>query len=296
MSLHDDLVSVVIPVYNSEKFLAESIESVLNQTYENIEIIAVDDGSTDSSSKILQKYSDKIIILSQKNQGLVTALKTGVNKMDGKWFKWLSPDDVLFPNAIETLVKTAKKFPNNTIFYSNWDIIDENGKQLRKFTESNYNNLSTFEYNIRLLDGQQINVNTSLIPIQFFEKKCLFRQLKDPVTIDYDFFLRASLFFDAKFHLIKKSLVNYRINKNQLSHTNITKTLSYLKELRNEVLSQISDKEHKTYLEGLSKYEKNKSISKKTLELGLKFSTKALPNQITDKLLVFYLNKIRRTR
>ncbi len=67
MSLHDDLVSVVIPIYNSEKFLAESIESVLNQTYENLEIIAVDDGSTDSSLEILQKNSDKIVILSQKN-------------------------------------------------------------------------------------------------------------------------------------------------------------------------------------------------------------------------------------
>jgi len=296
MSLHDDLVSVVIPVYNSEKFLAESIESVLNQSYENIEIITIDDGSTDSSSKILQKYSDKIIILSQKNQGLALALKAGISKMNGKWFKWLSPDDVLFPNAIETLVKTAKKFPNNTIIYSNWDLIDQSGKKLRKFTESNYNNLSKFEYNIRLLDGQQINVNTSLIPIQFFDKGCRFRELKDPVAIDYDFFLRASLLFDAKFYLIPQSLIKYRVNKNQLSHTNIAKTLSYLKELRNEILSQISDEEHKRYLEGLSKYDKNKSISKKTLEIGLKFSTKALPDKITDKLLVFYLNKIRRTR
>jgi len=61
------LVSVVIPVYNSEKFLAECIESVLNQTYKNIEIIAINDGSTDDSLKILETYSDKITIISQKN-------------------------------------------------------------------------------------------------------------------------------------------------------------------------------------------------------------------------------------
>jgi len=292
----NDLVSVVIPVYNSEEFLRESIDSVLNQTCQNLEIIAVNDGSTDNSQKILDEYSDKITILSQSNQGLASALNMGIKKIKGKWFKWLSPDDVLFPHTIETLVKTAKKFPNNTIIYSNWDLIDQSGKQLRNFTESDYNNLSTFEYNIRLLDGQQINVNTSLIPIQFFEKGCLFRQLKDPVAIDYDFFLRASLLFNAKFYLIPKSLVKYRVNKNQLSHTNITKTLSYLNELRSEVLSQISDEERKSYLEGLSKYDKNKSISKKTLEIGLKFSTIALPDKITDKLLVFYLNKIRRTR
>jgi len=292
----NDLVSVIIPVYNSEKFLAESIESVLNQSYENIEIIIVDDGSTDSSSEILQKYSDKIIILSQKNQGLASALKTGINKMNGKWFKWFSPDDMLLPNAIETLVKTAKKFPDNTIIYSNWDLIDESGKQLRKFIESDYNDLSTFEYNVRLLDGQQINVNTSLVPSKFFEKECHFRELKDPVAIDYDFFLRAGLLFGANFYLIPKSLVKYRINKNQLSHTNITKTLSYLKELRNEILSYISDEERTRYLEGLSKYDKKKPLSKKTLEFGLRAMSGTMPEWVTDRLLVFYLNSIRRNR
>ncbi len=63
----NDLVSVVIPVYNSEKFLDETISSVLNQTYANIEILAIDDGSTDDSLKILKKFDDKIKILSHKN-------------------------------------------------------------------------------------------------------------------------------------------------------------------------------------------------------------------------------------
>ncbi len=64
-----ELVSVVIPVYNSEKFLEECLNSILTQSYRNIEIIAVDDGSTDASSDILERYSDKINIISQKNQG-----------------------------------------------------------------------------------------------------------------------------------------------------------------------------------------------------------------------------------
>ena len=63
----NDLVSVIIPVYNSEKFLDETISSVLNQTYANIEILAIDDGSTDDSLKILKKFDDKIKILSHKN-------------------------------------------------------------------------------------------------------------------------------------------------------------------------------------------------------------------------------------
>ena len=144
----NDKVSVIIPVYNSEKFLQESIESVLNQTYENIEIITVDDGSTDDSLEVLKQHSKKITIISQENQGLASALNTGIKKADGKWFKWFSPDDIMNPDTIETLVECAKKLPENTIIYSNWDIIDQNGKKLRSFSESNYNDLKFFEFNI----------------------------------------------------------------------------------------------------------------------------------------------------
>ena len=104
-----ELVSIVIPVYNSEQFLKESLESIINQTYSNIEIICVNDGSTDNSLEILKSYSDKIIIISQKNQGLASALTIGINQMKGKWFKWFSPDDVMYTHTIETLVDTAKK-------------------------------------------------------------------------------------------------------------------------------------------------------------------------------------------
>jgi len=189
----DDKVSVVIPVFNSERFLRESIESVFNQTWKNFEIIAIDDGSTDKSLEILQQFSDKITVLSQPNQGLAAALNAGIKKIHGKWFKWFSPDDVLYPNAIETLVNEAKKLPENTIVYSNWDLIDEQNKRLRSFSESNYNDLGVFDFNVRLLDGQQINVNTTLVPSILFKRGCQFRQLDDPVAIDYDFFLNAGM-------------------------------------------------------------------------------------------------------
>ena len=210
MSLHDDLVSVVIPVYNSEKFLAESIESVLNQTYKQIEVIAINDGSTDNSQKILEQYSDKITIISQTNHGLAHALNVGIKKIKGKWFKWFSPDDILYPKAIEILVNEAKKLQESTIIYSNWELIDEKGNKLRDFSESNFNELSVFDFNIRLLDGQKINVNTTLIPTCLFRKGCVFEQLENPVPIDYDFFLRAGIFYDVKFHLIEDILLEYR--------------------------------------------------------------------------------------
>ena len=296
MAQSNELVSVVIPIYNSEKFLQSSIESVLNQTYKNVEIIAVDDGSTDNSVKILKEYSDRITIISQPNQGLASALNTGIKKIKGKWFKWFSPDDILYPNAIEILVAEAKKQDENPIIYSNWELIDENGNKLRNFSESNYNNLNKFDYNIRLLDGQQINVNTTLIPTLLFFKGCIFQNLQNTVAIDYDFFLRAGILHNTKFHLVEQTLVKYRIHSNQLSHKKISETLSFLPQVRNDILSCLNRSERDSYLEALKKFQKNKSITKKTMESGLKFALDFLPEEITDKLLVFYLNKIRRSR
>ena len=110
-------VSIVIPIYNAEKYLRECIESALNQKYEDIEVIAVNDGSKDNSLKILEEYSDRINIISKKNGGTASALNLGIKNMTGEWFKWLSADDVLYPNAIEELIIEAKKIPDkkNTI-------------------------------------------------------------------------------------------------------------------------------------------------------------------------------------
>jgi len=293
---NNELVSIVIPVYNSEKFLIQSIESALNQTYNNVEIFAVDDGSTDDSLNILKQFSDKIKIISQTHQGLAAALNAAIKKINGNWFKWLSPDDVLYPKAIEVLVDEAKKIPENTIVYSNWEIIDENDKKLRNFSEQNYNNLKVFDFNVRLFDGQQINVNTTLIPSFLFEKGCLIQDLKDPVAIDYDFFLRAGILHDIKFHLVTKSLLKYRVHPNQLSHSTIKNSLDYLSTVRNQVLSKLDNSKKEEYQVALKKFQKEKPFTKKTMELGLKIASNALPESITDKLLLFYLNKIRRAR
>ena len=289
-----ELVLVVIPVYNSEKYLEECLNSVISQTYQNIEIIAIDDGSTDSSPDILKRYSDKVHVFSQKNNGLASALNLGISKMKGHWFKWFSPDDVMYPYTIETLVDEAKHNSSNTILYSNWEIIDQKGKKLREFQESNYNELSNFEYNLRLLDGQQINVNTTLIPSYLFEK-CTIKDLDDPVAIDYDFFLCSALSHDIKFHLISKPLMKYRIHSDQLSHKNISKTMDYISKIKNEILMQLDDSTRTKYIHQLEQYQKTKSTKQKTMEFGMKLLFSA-PSWASDRILIFYLNKIRQNR
>ena len=289
-----DLVSVVIPVYNSEKFLEECLDSILTQTYQNIEIIAIDDGSTDSSPDILERYSDKINIISQKNQGLASALNLGISKMKGDWFKWFSPDDVMHSNTIKTLIDETKNHSDNIILYSNWNIIDDAGNTLREFHESNYNELSEFDFNVRLLDGQQINVNTTLIPAIFLKKYGI-RELDEPVAIDYDFFLRSALLHDVKFHLISQPLVKYRIHSDQLSHKNISKTLNYISEIKDEILMKLDEPLRIKYNHGLEQYKKTKPTKTKTLEFGMKLLSSA-PTWASDRVLMLYLNKIRHNR
>src|SRR2546428_1497219 len=96
-------VSIIIPVYNAEKYLDKCINSAINQTYPDIEIIAVNDGSTDRSLDILKKYSDKIKIISKENGGLASARNAGFKGARGEWIKPLDADDILYPNAVEEL-------------------------------------------------------------------------------------------------------------------------------------------------------------------------------------------------
>ena len=294
--MNNHKVSVVIPVYNSGKFLSDSLSSVLNQTYSNFEIICIDDGSTDQSGEILKQYSDKITIITRENQGLAFALNSGIETMKGNWFKWFSPDDVMYPETLETLVNKAKNLNDNTIIYSNWDIIGEKENKLRSFSESNYNDLDVFDFNVRLLDGQQINVNTTLVPKSIFTNGFRMNTSIDPVLVDYDFFLRAGLFYKTNFHLIEKYLIKFRIHESQLSHQNIIKSLENLEKIKDEIVSELDGNIQKQYLTSSQDYKKNKSISKKTMEAGLRLMSSLLPNSATDKILVFYLNKIRRTR
>jgi len=202
------------------------------------------------------------------------SLNTGISESNGKWLKWFSPDDVLYPDCIKTLVDNVN---DNTIVYSNWDIIDENSRLMRTFSESDYNSLKQFDFNVRLLDGQQINVNTTLIPMILFKKGCTIHSIKDPVGIDYDFFLNAALHFNVGFHLVKKSLIKYRIHSKQLSHKNIVETLSFIEKLRHEHLSRLDAKTRTKYNKELENYKKTKSISKKNngsgITIGIKTSS-----------------------
>ncbi len=103
MTEYSSLVSVIIPVYNCERFLAEAIESVLAQTYRPLEIIVVDDGSTDQSANTARSYKD-IQYIYQPNQGIAVARNTGLAAAQGEFIAFIDADDVWLPNKLEVQV------------------------------------------------------------------------------------------------------------------------------------------------------------------------------------------------
>lgn len=115
MSKSLPLVSIILATYNRGHSLKRAIDSVLNQTYTNFELIIVDDGSTDNTSDVLKEYSDPRIRISlhEQNKGVTAAKNTGLNQIKGEWFGTFDSDDELKPDAIETLMNVPLNIDNS---------------------------------------------------------------------------------------------------------------------------------------------------------------------------------------
>lgn len=113
-------ISIIIPVYNAQKTLARCLESIFNQTFKNFEIIAVNDGSTDQSLKLLNRFQDKITIITQPNQGAAKARNTGAKVALGKFLLFCDADIILKPEMLETMAKTLKNQPRASYVYSSF--------------------------------------------------------------------------------------------------------------------------------------------------------------------------------
>lgn len=128
------LVTIVTPSYNQARFLERTLQSVLTQTYCNVEYIVVDGGSTDESQKILKKYSSKLAWwVSEKDCGQTEAINKGFARAHGQILAWLNSDDTYNPNAIEDAVMFLLKNPEIGLVYGDANFIDENDRVVGKF-------------------------------------------------------------------------------------------------------------------------------------------------------------------
>lgn len=243
-------VSIVIPVYNAERYLDECIRSALDQTYGDTEVIAVDDGSTDSSPEILDGYADRVRVFRKENGGTSSALNFGYRRMDGAWFKWLSADDALKPHAVEALAGEARLlgWPDNLIFYARYDFVDERGRRAGRLRniEPNYNRRSGFERNAILLHHFYGNGITSMFNRSVFERCGEFNEAIG-FGEDYEFWLRCCLLHGCRLHLVPRNIARYRVHEAQLTRTRSGEIDEKNDRIRGMVLSRLPAGDRERY-------------------------------------------------
>ena len=208
----DNLVSVILPVYNGEKFLKKSIDSVLDQSHKNFELIIINDGSTDKSDLIINKYlpNDKIKYFSRNNKGLVATLNEAIQRSSGQFIARMDQDDICYPTRIQKQLDFLIK-NNIDVCGTSYKIIDENENVLKVINSFN-------EY-------FEVIISAMLVP--FAHPSVMFRnifQRKDlsygsgEITFaeDYDLWIKM-VKKDVSFGNLKEILLKYRVFGNSLS-------------------------------------------------------------------------------
>jgi glycosyltransferase involved in cell wall biosynthesis len=204
-------VSVVIPVYNGHRYLRDAIDSVVHQTYGDIEIIVVNDGSNDGgkTQDVAKSYGSKIRYVEQDNRGVAGALNTGLATMTGEIFCWLSHDDVYRPTKIERQVGFFKQLKrDDVVLFSNYALIDEDGRISGQVAMET---VIGDKPQLGLLRGC-INGCTTFVPKKIFDEVGPFNE-NLRFTQDYDMWKRMSARHSFIFML--DVLVNYRMHREQ---------------------------------------------------------------------------------
>lgn len=224
------LVSIVIPAYNASNYLSQAIDSALSQTYPNVEIIVVNDGSNDNgdTERIALSYGDKIKYFHKDNGGSSSALNIGIANMTGEWFSWLSHDDLYMPDKIQKQVEYMlsldvdyTELPNH-VFFAASELIDGAGNKIRFYSKNHelklHNTVKSFPHNGYLIAEPTVycfHGCSCLIHKTVFENIGTFNENLRLVN-DLDMWYRVYA-ANYKVHYIPLPLVKGRIHSKQVS-------------------------------------------------------------------------------
>ncbi|MFA6599582.1 MAG: glycosyltransferase [Candidatus Omnitrophota bacterium] len=205
-------VSIIIPVYNGKDYLKEAIDSALAQTYENCEVIVVNDGSADAgeTEAIALSYGEKLRYLRKTNGGVSTALNLAIKEMKGEYFSWLSHDDVYLPEKLEVQINYLRESVDeveNSILYTDFYVINEQSKIAG---EKKAGLVSPDAFAYMLITKSFLYACTLLIPKRCLEKVGGF---DERLRLVQDYKMIYELFKLYPFRYIPMKLVKFRIHK-----------------------------------------------------------------------------------
>ncbi len=210
------LVTVLMPVYNAEKYLKPAIESILNQTYQNLEILIINDGSTDNSEQIILSYDDpRIRYIKQKNVGVGETLRRGVDLAKGYLIRRMDADDVTTSDSIETQVNFLLRHPDVGMVAAQQCHITENGKIAKHKTIPRPEWFNGKKYRILQFEDFQVDKTPPVVhgTAMFYRQLALDVGNYRPwfrVAEDYDLWLR--IMERKKIAVLNKCLYNLRIH------------------------------------------------------------------------------------
>ncbi len=215
----DGLVSIIMPSWNTAKYIEESIQSVLLQTYQNWELIIVDDCSTDNTDEIVKLYlNDKRVkyFRNTYNCGAALTRNRALREAHGEWIAFLDSDDLWMPEKLEKQIQFMKKH-EYVLSYTNYEKISEDGKSLNIFVTGpdvvNKRKIYNYDY---------IGHLTMMYSSKYFG----LIQIKD-IKKNNDYAIRLQLYknCDVKAYLLKEILAKYRVRKKSISHDKLSKKL-----------------------------------------------------------------------
>ncbi|WP_323586982.1 glycosyltransferase family 2 protein [Aliarcobacter butzleri] len=272
----NELISVILPVYNGEKYLKEAIESILNQTYTNFEFIIIDDGSKDSSLEIIKEYEkedERIVAVSRENKGLIATLNEGIEKAKGKYIARMDQDDISLPNRFEEQLKIMENDKEIVVCGSWINVFGEN----RKEKISKY-----FQYD------KEIKANL-IMSCCFAHPSVMMRRdafLDNNIWYDEnfknaeDYHLWTQLARVGKFYNIPKVLLNYRFLE-----TSITRVADKNESQRKQVYTNI-------FAEALNLIDYKRTKEEIELSFIISHKDRIKTNKIDLNKLKVYFDKI----
>ncbi len=228
-------ISVIIPVYNVEKYIAATINSVLSQTYTSFEVIIIDDASPDNSIEICQQFTDpRIKIIRQQNRGLAGARNTGIRHAQGDYFAFLDADDIWLPEKLEKHVQHLDNSPKVGISFSRSAFIDEAGNHLNRYQMPKLQDIQPSDF---LYCNQIGNGSSGVFRKEVFEDISFTNNYCGESEIcyfdtnfihleDIECFIRIAIQTSWEIEGISEILTLYRVTPKSLS-TNFFKIIDY---------------------------------------------------------------------
>jgi hypothetical protein len=213
--MNNHLVTTIIPTFNHGRFICDALDSVISQSYKEIEIIVVDDGSIDDTVERVAKYGNAVKYLYQENRGCGPARNTGIIKACGNFVAFLDADDIWQKEKIEKQIEVINAYPGTGVVGCGFNYIDNNGKfKSKPIIKRNYKRSNALYNDLMVRNIIYGSSSGALVKKECFNKVGLFDE-KLPYREDWDMWFRIGRIYDIRF--VEEALVYIRLHRERMT-------------------------------------------------------------------------------